>query len=70
MSFEMCNHAVVKIVSFCLLLSNEWFGLKIKVTRVHSDQVCTPEEWHKFNNHAHFAGNHVVLRCTHQLLGR
>ena len=70
MSFEMCNHAVVKIVSFCLLLSNEWFGLKIKVTRVHSDQVCTPEEWHKFNNHAHFTGNHVVFRCTHQLLGR
>ena len=70
MSFEMCNHAVVKIVSFCLLLSNEWFGLKIKVTRVHSDQVCTPEEWHKFNNHAHFAGNHVDFRCTHQLLGR
>ena len=70
MSFEMCNHAVVKIVSFCLLLSNEWFGLTIKVTRVYSDQVCTPEEWHKFNNHAHFAGNHVVFRCTHQLLGR
>ena len=65
MSFEMCNHAVVKIVSFCLLLSNEWFGFKIC-----SDQVCTPEEWHKFNNLAHFAGNHVVFRCTHQLLGR
>ena len=72
MSFEMCNLAVVKIVSFCLLLSNEWFhrlGSKL-VTRVHSDQVCTPEEWHKFNNPAHFAGNHVVFRCTHQLLGR
>ena len=36
MSFEMCNHAVLKIVSFCLLLSNEWFGFKIKVTSVHS----------------------------------
>ena len=60
MSFEMCNHAVVKIVSFCMLLSNEWFGLKIKVTSVHSDQVCTPEERHKFHNPAHFAGNHVV----------
>ena len=70
MSFEMCNHAVVKMVSFCLLLSNEWFGFKIKVTSVHSDQVCTPEERHKFHNPAHFAGNHVVFRCTHQLLGR
>ena len=30
MSFERCNHAVVKIVSFCLLLSNEWFRFKIK----------------------------------------
>ena len=38
MSFEICNHAVVKIVSFYLLLSNEWFGFKIKVTSVHSDQ--------------------------------
>ena len=61
MSFEMCNHAVVKIVSFCLLLSNEWVGFKIKVTSVHSDQVCTPEERHKCHNPAHFAGNHVVL---------
>ena len=61
MSFEMCNHAVVKIVSFCLLLSNEWFGFKIKVTSVHSDQVRTPEERHKCHNPAHFAGNHVVL---------
>ena len=42
MSFKMCNHAVVRIVSFCLLLSNEWFGFKIKVTSVHSDHRCAP----------------------------
>ena len=62
MSLRCAIMLSLKIVSFCLLLSNEWFGFKIKVTIVHSDEVCTPEEWQKFNNP-------VILRGITLFLG-